>query len=165
MTANPRPDRASRVLPADYDGLRTLQAEFDRYQRAAFPTRSSRFFALELAGETGELANLEKKRWKGREVDAADFEDEAADVCIALLNFVNSRKIDLARAVRRKMRKIDRIRLARPESASPDPAAAEAEAVEPPVARGSDAVRTGSTATGSASAEAAQSPATTDRRR
>ncbi len=119
MTTNPRPDSASRILPAAYDGIRTLQDEFDLYQNAAFPARSSRFFALELAGETGELANLEKKTWKGRDVDAADFEDEAADVCIALLNFVNSRKIDLARAVRQKMRTIDRRRLARPEPGSP----------------------------------------------
>ena len=108
--------------PTGYDGLRTLQAEFDRYQRAAFPHRSSRFFALELAGETGELANLEKKAWKGRAVDPADFEDEAADVCIALLNFANSREIDLAAAVREKMGRIDARRLA---EQSPAPAGQE----------------------------------------
>ena len=122
MSEHSLSDEASRILPAGYDGLRTLQEEFDRYQCAAFPLRSSRFFALELAGETGELANLEKKVWKGREIDDADFEDEAADVCIALLNFANSRKIDLARAVKRKMRKIDRIRLAEPVPSPSTPA-------------------------------------------
>ncbi len=109
----------SGLLPASYGGLRTLQAEFMRYQRAAFPQRPPRFFALELAGETGELANLEKKVWKGRRVDEADFTDEAADVCIALLNFANSRGIDLARAVERKMRRIDRARLAEAETPRP----------------------------------------------
>lgn len=94
-------------LPRGYGGLRALQGEFRRYQAAAFPPRPSRFFALELAGETGELANLEKKAWKGRPVDDADFRDEAADVCIALLNFANSRGIDLAAAVEKKMRRID----------------------------------------------------------
>ncbi len=110
------PDSASRILPASYDGLRTLQAEFRRYQDAAFPERPPRFFALELAGETGELANLEKKVWKGRTIDEADIGDEAADVCIALMNYANSRGIDLARAVDEKMRRIDRRRLAEPEA-------------------------------------------------
>ena len=109
-------DSASRLLPAAYDGLRALQAEFRRYQDAAFPERPPRFFALELAGETGELANLEKKVWKGRHVDAADFDDEAADVCIALLNYANSRRIELAGAVDEKMRRIDGMRLAEPEA-------------------------------------------------
>ena len=110
-------DPASRILPASYGGLRTLQAEFRRYQDAAFPKRPPRFFALELAGETGELANLEKKVWKGRTIDEADFEDESADVCIALLNYANSRGIDLARAVDKKMHRIDTRRLAEPEAA------------------------------------------------
>lgn len=115
MNADTPIDSASALLPASYDGLQTLQTEFHRYQEAAFPHRPSRFFALELAGETGELANLEKKVWKGRHVDEAAFVDEAADVCIALLNFVNSRGIDLAGAVERKMRHIDRTRRADPE--------------------------------------------------
>ena len=112
-------DPADGLLPVGYGGLRTLQAEFMRYQRAAFPKRPARFFALELAGETGELANLEKKVWKGRRVDEADFADEAADVCIALLNFANSRGIDLARAVERKMRRIDGARRAHAEAPHP----------------------------------------------
>ena len=109
-------DSSSRMLPDSYAGLRTLQTEFDRYQQAAFPYRPPRFFALELAGETGELANLEKKVWKGRKVDEADFEDESADVCIALLNYANSRGIDLAHAVKEKMSRIDAKRVAEPES-------------------------------------------------
>ncbi|MDE2761226.1 MAG: hypothetical protein OXQ94_18505 [Gemmatimonadota bacterium] len=112
-------DAAGTPLPAGYGGLRKLQEEFMRYQRASFPPRPPRFFALELAGETGELANLEKKVWKGRVVDEADFTDEAADVCIALLNFANSRGIDLAGAVERKMRHIDDRRRADPEPPLP----------------------------------------------
>ncbi len=116
MNDDARQDPATGLLPSSYGGLRNLQTEFRHYQEAAFPERPPRFFALELAGETGELANLEKKVWKGRSVAAADFEDESADVCIALLNFANSRGIDLAAAVQHKMRRIDRKRLAEPES-------------------------------------------------
>lgn len=104
---SPEEDRPADALPAGFSGLGALQAEFHRYQTAAFPHRSSRFFALELAGETGELANLEKKAWKGRTVRDEDFADESADVCIALLNYANSRGIDLAGAVREKMKRID----------------------------------------------------------
>ena len=107
MNHDTRTDAATSLLPGSYSGLRTLQEEFMRYQQAAFPERPPRFFALELAGETGELANLEKKVWKGRHVDDEHFTDEAADVCIALLNFANSRGIDLAGAVEHKMRMID----------------------------------------------------------
>lgn len=119
MNHETAPDAAGGLLPASYGGLRILQAEFMRYQRAAFPPRPPRFFALELAGETGELANLEKKVWKGRRVAEADFTDEAADVCIALLNFANSRGIDLAGAVERKMRRVDGARRAEPEDPFP----------------------------------------------
>lgn len=116
MTHDATRNAASNLLPAGYDGLRSLQQEFQRYQAAAFPERPPNFFALELAGETGELANLEKKVWKGRQVDGADFEDESADVCIALLNYANSRGIDLAQAVKEKMLRIDERRVAEPEA-------------------------------------------------
>lgn len=102
-------------LPGTYEGLRVLQGEFEAYQRAAFPEREPRFFSLELCGEAGELANLEKKSWKGREVDEVDFIDEAADVVIAILNYANARKIDIARAVSEKMAEIERRRLLEPE--------------------------------------------------
>lgn len=105
-------EQPSDHLPRTYSGLRTLQREFDRYQRAAFPERPSHFFSLELCGEAGELANLEKKVWKGRTIDAAAFVDEAADVVIAVLNYANSRGIDLADAVERKMAKIEERRAA-----------------------------------------------------
>lgn len=100
------------LLPRAYLGLRDLQREFDRYQRAAFPERPSHFFSLELCGEAGELANLEKKAWKGRTIVDEAFVDEAADVVIAVLNYANSRGIDLAGAVERKMARIDERRAA-----------------------------------------------------
>ena len=99
-------------LPSHYEGLSKLQHQFDSYQQRAFPHRPSRFFSLELCGEAGELANLEKKEWKGKTMAADDFRDEAADVCIALLNYANSRGIDLATAVEAKMAEIDRRRRA-----------------------------------------------------
>jgi NTP pyrophosphatase (non-canonical NTP hydrolase) len=105
------PDQASQLLPQSYKSLEQLQQEFDRYQEAAFPKRGANFFALELNGEAGELANLEKKAWKGKEIASEDFADEAADVCIALLNYANSRGIDLAKAVQTKMAVIDKKRL------------------------------------------------------
>ncbi|MEE9276230.1 MAG: hypothetical protein V3V62_13070 [bacterium] len=104
-------DEGSSRLPGSYGGFRGLQEEFQAYQRAAFPEREPRFFALELCGEAGELANLEKKAWKGRAVDEARFADEAADVVIAILNYANARGVDLSEAVSEKMAKIDRIRL------------------------------------------------------
>lgn len=110
-------DDGSSHLPGSYEGLKDLQREFDAYQRAVFPKREPRFFALELCGEAGELANLEKKTWKGRPVDEADFIDEAADVVIAILNYSNARGIDIARAVSEKMAEIDRRRLKAPERA------------------------------------------------
>lgn len=94
---------ALRALLDRVAQLRTVQVGFDSYQKAGFPVRPPEFFALELAGETGELANLEKKAWKGRDVDAARFEDEAADVFIALMNYTNARGIDLGAAVSTKL--------------------------------------------------------------
>ena len=84
-------------------GLRPVQAAFAAYQEAAFPPRSAQFFALELAGEAGEVANNEKKVWKGSHVPRERLEDEAADVLIALVNYANSNGIDLTVAVTRKV--------------------------------------------------------------
>lgn len=55
-------DDGSTLIPRSYGGLEALQKEFLAYQRAVFPDREPRFFALELCGEAGELANLEKKK-------------------------------------------------------------------------------------------------------
>lgn len=107
-------------LPRSYDGLRALQAEFGRYQQRAFPEREARFFALELAGETGELANLEKKEWKGVGIAPAAYADEAADVMIAVLNYANARGIDLGEAVSEKMAEIERRRRRAPEKQATD---------------------------------------------
>ncbi len=97
-------------VPKTRDGLRAVQEQFDRYQRACFPERSPEFFALELAGETGELANLEKKAWKGRPVESERFADEAADVLIALVNYCNARGVDLGSAVDTKLNLIEQRR-------------------------------------------------------
>jgi NTP pyrophosphatase (non-canonical NTP hydrolase) len=94
---------------------RTLQ-EFARYQRQAFGERTPQFFALELAGECGELCNLEKKIWRaGPDSSSEDLHgklaDEAADVFIALMNYSHTRKIDLESAVREKLARIEARRL------------------------------------------------------
>ncbi len=107
-------ESASPRLPRSYGGVRALQEEFQAYQREAFPPREPRFFSLELCGEAGELANLEKKEWKGRPVEAAACAEEAADVFIALLNYANARGVDLGRAVEAKMAEIERRRAAGP---------------------------------------------------
>ncbi|MBI1390112.1 MAG: hypothetical protein GC154_16850 [bacterium] len=101
------PDRFTHHLPSAYEAIERLQKQFDEYQRLAFPERGANFFALELNGEAGELANLEKKAWKGKRIDAAEFADEAADVLIALLNYCNARCVNLARAAEEKMIRID----------------------------------------------------------
>lgn len=87
-------------------GLAPIQQAFDAYQTACFVARPPEFFALELSGETGELANLEKKRWRGTPVDEAHVADEAADVLISLMNFCNARGINLADAVAAKLPRI-----------------------------------------------------------
>ena len=94
-------------LPTDYSGLKKLQQQFKEYQDRAFPPRPARFFSLELCGEAGEIANLEKKEWKNVEIAPADLAEEAADTAIALLNYANARGIDLAVEVEQKMSKID----------------------------------------------------------
>ncbi len=100
-------DQSSARLPADYSGLKRLQQQFKEYQERAFPSRPARFFSLELCGEVGEIANLEKKKWKNVEVAPGDLAEEAADATIALLNYANARGIDLAAEVERKMSKIE----------------------------------------------------------
>jgi len=93
-------------------GLGEILESFDRYQVAVFPERPAAFFALELAGECGELANLEKKLWRkpGDRAPEETLADEAADVFIALANYCNARGIDLQRAVDAKLEVIDRRR-------------------------------------------------------
>ena len=91
---------AKSLTPPRVLGLSEIQKSFEAYQAQAFEPREPAFFALELAGECGELANLEKKMWRDPE-NPPDFSlvaDEAADVFIALVNYCNSRGIDLQSA-------------------------------------------------------------------
>ncbi|MBI3260188.1 MAG: hypothetical protein HYZ54_12060 [Ignavibacteriae bacterium] len=84
-----------------------IQEGFESYQNSGFTERSPEFFCLELCGEAGELANLEKKKWKGKSIVKELLEDEAADVLIALCNYSNARGINLAKAVASKLRVIE----------------------------------------------------------
>ena len=88
-----------------------MQAEFAAYQAAAFGKREPAFFALELCGEAGELANLEKKAWRGTKMTPETFAqavaEEAADVLITVLNYANARDINLARQVADKLKIIE----------------------------------------------------------
>ena len=91
--------------PPKVFGLKKTQKAFDTYQTMAFPARPSEFFALEMAGECGELCNLEKKIWRDPSaiIDMDKLSDEAADVLIALVNYCNARGIDLESAVNHKL--------------------------------------------------------------
>lgn len=100
-----------KFLVISEKNIKEVQKEFDQYQNANFPKRSPEFFCLELNGEAGELANNEKKQWKGREIEHSKFADEAADVLIALMNYSNARNIDLGKAVKNKLQKIENMRL------------------------------------------------------
>lgn len=93
------------------DYLKSIQGLFDIYQSKFFPYRSPEFFCLELNGEAGELANFEKKIWKGNDVPHDELADEAADVFIALMNYSNARKINLGEAVESKLKRIEAKRL------------------------------------------------------
>lgn len=95
--------------------FKSIQLGFENYQKAHFPERSPQFFCLELNGEAGELANLEKKLWKGREISSEKLADEAADVFIALMNYANSREINLERAILNKLKIIESVRRDRNE--------------------------------------------------
>lgn len=100
-------------LGAMKESLRAAQRAYGEYNARVFPPRPAEFFALELAGETGELANKEKKRWTGREVPDAELAEEAADVFIALVNYCNARGIDLGAAAGEKMLEIEARRVTR----------------------------------------------------
>lgn len=89
------------------NSLSAIQEKFDAYQKNCFNQRSPEFFCLELNGEAGELANIEKKHWKGKNIEFYKFEDEAADVFIALMNYCNARGVNLEKAVIDKLTKIE----------------------------------------------------------
>jgi NTP pyrophosphatase (non-canonical NTP hydrolase) len=91
--------------------VKIIQKIFDDYQNLCFTKRSSEFFCLELNGEAGELANLEKKSWKGKAVKQELFFDEAADVLIALMNYSNAKGVDLGKAVKDKLLQIEEKRI------------------------------------------------------
>lgn len=84
-----------------------IQSAFREYQDKHFIQRTPEFFCLELCGEAGELANLEKKLWKGKDIDSEAVESEVADVFIALHNYANSRGISIAKVVTEKLAKIE----------------------------------------------------------
>lgn len=84
-----------------------VQEAFRAYQDKHFIERTPEFFCLELCGEAGELANLEKKLWKGKDIPLSDVESEVADVYIALHNYANSRGISLEKVVGEKLAKIE----------------------------------------------------------
>lgn len=108
------PESPSALTPPQVEGLEKTQSSFMNYQLRAFGQRSASFFALELAGECGELANLEKKMWRDphRPVDEKHLADEAADVFIALMNYCNARGIQLEAAVQSKLARIEERRCA-----------------------------------------------------
>ncbi|MEY4063937.1 MAG: hypothetical protein RIR26_145 [Pseudomonadota bacterium] len=101
------------LTPPQVQGLALTQMSFLEYQLRAFGQRSASFFALELAGECGELANLEKKLWRDPNgtVDEKHVADEAADVFIALMNYCNARGVELEPAVKSKLDRIEKRRV------------------------------------------------------
>jgi NTP pyrophosphatase (non-canonical NTP hydrolase) len=59
----------------------------------------TRFLALALCGEVGELANLIKKEWRGDKIEFGKLRDELADIRIYLHLLSVSLNIDLDTAV------------------------------------------------------------------
>ncbi|MGY3804071.1 MazG nucleotide pyrophosphohydrolase domain-containing protein [Pigmentibacter ruber] len=102
-----------RLIEPKVNGLKLIQNEFNAYQNHAFCERPPNFFSLELCGEAGELANLEKKIWRDPSnlTPHETIPDEAADVFIALMNYCNARNLDLEEAVQIKLKKIEDKRL------------------------------------------------------
>ncbi|MCS6808715.1 MAG: hypothetical protein RML40_05960 [Bacteroidota bacterium] len=108
-TASFVPDEQGFYTPIE-NAVVHVQRLFDTYQKACFQARSPEFFALELCGEAGELANLQKKRWKGKAVADNAIAEETADVFIALMNFANASGVCLGAAVRAKLLNIEETR-------------------------------------------------------
>lgn len=104
------PQELHILLESINNGFESIQKGFDEYQNGYFSKKSGEFFCLELNGEAGELANLEKKRWKGKDIAHEAIADEAADVFITLCNYANARNINLAEAVRNKLVRIEKKR-------------------------------------------------------
>lgn len=104
-------DTFKKLLNAVDNFLPEIQNSFDDYQKAFFPSRPPEFFCLELNGEAGELANDEKKLWKGKKVEKEHIADEVADVFIALMNYANARQIDLKSALLKKLEIIEKTRI------------------------------------------------------
>ena len=103
-------DLFSNLSESVKNNLTEVQKLFDEYQKKNFPVRTPEFFCLELNGEAGELANAEKKKWKGKDVNDNIFKEEAADVFITLMNYANSRNINLSEAVKEKLLTIEKTR-------------------------------------------------------
>lgn len=61
------------------------------------------FLALAICGESGELANLVKKMWRGDEVDRGQIRDEIADIRIYLEHISRHLDFDLDKACERKL--------------------------------------------------------------
>jgi len=108
-------DILQKLISQIDDNLPIIQQSFDFYQNQFFKKKPPEFFCLELNGEAGELANLEKKHWKGRKISEDDLAEESADVFIALINYCNSRNINLASSLIKKLKIIEEIRLRREE--------------------------------------------------
>lgn len=107
MESTPKDQTAFLLLEgAISENLAHIQELFDSYQKEYFQQRPPEFFSLELCGEAGELANKEKKLWKGKEISNDELSEEAADVFIALFNYVNARKLNLSEALLKKLHKI-----------------------------------------------------------
>lgn len=104
MTKNKTFQHLTQTVSAN---LPKILEYFDKYQSEFFPKRKPEFFCLELNGEAGELANSEKKIWKGKQIAKEELAEEAADVFIALINYVNTRKIDLTDSLLKKLNRIE----------------------------------------------------------
>lgn len=67
-------------------------------------------WALAIAGETGELCNLVKKRIRGDDISDAEIADEVADIFIYLDLFAARMDLDLSSAVVSKFNRVsDRV--------------------------------------------------------
>jgi NTP pyrophosphatase (non-canonical NTP hydrolase) len=85
--------------PVWFEKARAVHAEFLRRAKAkghlTNPLDLPPFFALAIAGEAGELANLYKKEWRGDAIDREDIPMEMADVRIYLEHLATELGADL----------------------------------------------------------------------
>jgi NTP pyrophosphatase (non-canonical NTP hydrolase) len=95
----PKPHWYAQSIAIDTEFLRRAQSK----NKLTTSEEQERFYALAIAGEAGELANLYKKQWRGDEIKHDDVVQELADIRIYLEHLARVLHVDLDEACEVKL--------------------------------------------------------------